>query len=316
MFKPDVICVGSATIDTFMEVDRKISQIRLGDKALVSKFERHSGGGATNSAAALRKLGLKVKVLSKLGRDHDAEFIEKELKEYKIQNICLRKSKQNTDTATIISSTQEKDRIIYVHKGASLDLKMDDFKRSQLKADWIYLASLMNQSWKTAVEIAKYSQEHQINLLFNPSLYLARKGVRFLKPVLQATSVLVLNLEEAQALLKVKANPKILLPKLSKLGPRIVVITNGAKTLHAYNGKFYASPPPKINVVNTAGSGDAFTAGFLAGIIRKQPFSESIRQGQAQASSVIQHLGTKNKLLNSEEVKNFIKRHKIKVTIK
>ena len=315
MFKVDVICVGSATIDTFMEVERKVAQIKLGDKVLVNKFEKHSGGGATNSAVALRKLGLKVKVLSKLGQDYDAEFIENELKGYKIKNICLHKSKHNTDAATIISSSLEKDRVIYVHKGASLDLKVGDFKKSQLKAKWIYLASLMKQSWKTAVLIAKYSQENKINLLFNPSLYLARKGKNFLKPVLQATDILVLNLQEAQALLNMKIKVRDLLVKLSELGPRIVVITNGAKTLHAYNGRFYSSPPPEINVVNTAGSGDAFTAGFLAGVIRNFPFSESIKQGQAQASSVIQYIGTKNKLLNSKEIQKFIKRHKIQVKV-
>ena len=313
MFKTDVICVGSATVDTFMEVNRKVSQVKLGDKVLINNFERHSGGGATNSAAALKKMGLKVKVLSKLGKDHDAEFIEKEMKKFGVKNICLKKSKKGTDAATIVSSKLEKDRVIYVHKGASLDLKISDFNIKQLNGRWIYLASLMDKSWQTANKIAKYSCEHKINLLFNPSLYLARKGKKYLQPVLEATDVLVLNKKEAEVLLGTKGNPRKLLLGLSKLGPKIVAITNGAKTLHAYNGKFYSSPPPKIKVVNTAGSGDAFTAGFLAGIIRKKPFSESIKQGQAQASSVIQYIGTKNKLLNMEEVKRFIKKHKINV---
>ena len=313
MFKPDVICVGSATVDSFMTIEQPFSKVKLGDKVLVTGLEKHSGGGATNSAAGLRKLGLKVKVLTKLGKDHDSEFIEKELKKYKIKNICLNKSNENTDVGTIISSVQEKDRIIYVHKGASLDLRVSDFKKSQLQAKWIYLASLMENSWKTAKVIAEFAQEKKINLLFNPSLYLAKKGKKFLKPVLQATDILVLNKEEALALLGVKCDIKKLLVGLSKLGPKRVIITNGSKTLFGYNGKFYSSPPPKIKVVHTAGSGDAFTAGLLAGIIRKNSFEDSIRIGQVNSASVIQHIGTKNKLLNWVEAKKFIKKYKIKV---
>lgn len=316
MFKSDVICVGSAIVDSFFTIDQKVSTVKLGDKVLVEHLERHSGGGATNSAAALRKLGLKVKVLVKLGRDHDAELIKKELKEYKIKNICLNKSKKNTDSATIVSSAQEKDRVIYVHKGASTDLKFNDFKKSQLKTKWIYLASLMGDSWNTAKEITKYVESKKINLLFNPSLYLAKKGKNYLKSVLRATYILVLNKEEAYALLGIERknkNIKKVLLGLSKLGPEIVVITNGAKTLFAYNGQFYSSTPPKIKVINTAGSGDAFTAGFLAGLIKKQNFAEALQIGQANASSVIQHFGTKNKLLNLKEVKNFINKYKIRV---
>ena len=76
----DVLCIGSATLDNFLTVDTSLKKVKLGDKILVNSIEKHSGGGATNSAAALSKLGLKVKLLSKLGNDHDAEFILNELK--------------------------------------------------------------------------------------------------------------------------------------------------------------------------------------------------------------------------------------------
>ena len=79
MLKTDVICLGSATVDNFISVDLPFSQIKPGYKVLVHSLEKHSGGGATNSAAAFSKLGLKANVFTKLGQDHDAEFVEKEL---------------------------------------------------------------------------------------------------------------------------------------------------------------------------------------------------------------------------------------------
>ncbi|MBR9683841.1 hypothetical protein GOV03_04855, partial [Candidatus Woesearchaeota archaeon] len=55
-----------------------------------------------------------------------------------------------------------------------------------------------------------------------------------------------------------------------------------------------------------------FNSGLLAGIIKQQPFTEAIKWGQANAASVIQHFGTKNKLLTEKEVKKTIKKYKIK----
>ena len=308
----DVLCVGSATVDNFLMVAKSLSKIKLGDKALVESLEKHSGGGATNAGAALKKLGLKVKILTKLGDDHDADFIYQELKKYKIKNICKVRSRRNTDVSTLISSSVERDRIIYVHKGASKDLSINDFKKYQLRARWIYLATLMCKSFQTAKIIAEHARKKKINLLFNPSLYLARRGRKSLKSILKATTVLVLNKEEAQALLRRKAQMKGLLLGLSKLGPETVVITNGNKKLCAlHQDKIYSLIPPRVKVVHTAGAGDAFTAGLLAGMIKNYDFKKALKLGQANANSVIEHIGTHNKLLNTKEALKAMKKCRV-----
>ena len=94
MFKRDVLCIGSATLDTFLTIEQSLSKVKLGDKVLIKHLEKHSGGGATNSAAALTKMGLKVKCLTKLGDDPDAKFVLNELKKYRIKNVCKTRSKK------------------------------------------------------------------------------------------------------------------------------------------------------------------------------------------------------------------------------
>jgi len=316
MFKYDVLCVGSATVDNFLTTGQSLQKIKLGDKVLVNISERHSGGGATNSAAALSKFGLRVKMLTKLGDDFDANFIIKDMKNYRIKNICKNKSRKKTDSATIISSKKEKDRVIYVQKGASRGLSINDYKRSQLNVKWVYLASLMGKSFSVANDIANYCKRKKINLLFNPSLYLASKGKNYLKKVLLVTEILVLNKKEAQALLKKEGSIKKMLMALSKLGPKTVVITNGSKRLYAlHENKFYSLIPPNVRVIHTAGAGDAFTAGFLAGIIKGYSFDKALCLGQANSSSVIQNVGTKNKLLNEKESLKVIKRYRLRCKV-
>lgn len=321
MLKYDVLCIGSATVDHFFTIEKKLSEIKPGDKVLASKLEMHSGGGGTNSAAALAKMELKVRVLTKLGNDHAAEVIIKELKAYKIKNIAKFPSRKNTDVSTIISSTKDKDRIIFVHKGASQDLSEHDFTKSKLNAGWIYLATLVGKSFNTGKKIALYAKENKINLLFNPSFYLAKKGKGKLKSILDATTLLVLNKEEAQALLDTReTSGKKLALALQDLGIRTVVITNGDKILYAVDrnivnvNTFYTLQPPKIKVVHNAGAGDAFTGGLLAGIVKGYGFAYALRLGQVNALSVIQHLGTKSGLLTNKEALRKMRYYKIRLT--
>src|SRR3989338_4714292 len=309
----DVITIGSATVDHFISIEQPFSSIHPGDKILIKNAQTYSGGSASNAAAALSMLGLQVKMLAKLGEDHDAEFIQQDMKKYHVENICRHRSEHHTDFSTIISSSKEKDRIIYTFKEASRDLETSDFRKHDLKASWLYIGSLMGRAFNVVGEILR--ENTRSSILFNPSLYLAHQGKKFLTPILQKTNILVLNLEEAQAVLK--TNPgkvEVLLQELHQLGPEIVIITNGDQKLYTlFNDTIYSLMPPKVKIVHTAGAGDAFTAGFLAGLIKKYSFEDALLLGQVNALSVIQHVGCKNILLAEKEGKEWMRRFGIEI---
>ncbi|MBI1968712.1 carbohydrate kinase family protein [Candidatus Woesearchaeota archaeon] len=312
----DVLCVGSATVDHFLTIELPFSAIKPGDKVLAQDFVLHTGGGATNAAVALQKLGVQAALLTKLGQDHNASFVQKELQRYHLTNACRTRSRKNTDVAFIVSSAKEHNRIIYVHKGASEDLSLTDIPH-HLTVPWIYLASVTGHAFPVALHLAKCAEKKKIKLLFNPSLYLAEQGQRKLSPILKSTTLLVLNKEEAQAVLQRKEKDAItFLHQLQQLGPQTVVITDGPKTLFALHaGEVYTLTPPHIPVIETTGAGDAFTAGLLAGIIKKFSFDDALRLGAASASSTLQKIGAKEGLLSLAGAQRFLKRHTIPVKI-
>lgn len=326
----DVICVGSTTIDKFITIKDNFSDLKPGSKLLIDREEMHFGGGAGNSSCALSKLGLNVSIISKISKDHYGKLIEQDLFEQGVKNLVKIKSNKPSDKSILISSKQDKDRIIIEHKGSSLDLNQKDVFYSKLKKTrWIYLATLMGKSESVGKEIAKFANKNKIKVLFNPSLYLAKQGSSKLRHFLKASKIIILNKEEAQALLKDKRSKvENLLKKISHFGPEITIITNGKKGITAFDGiNFYSAETiTEFKVVNTAGAGDAFNSGFLFGIIEKDYFNHNknkglkeevikyaIKLGQANASSVIQHIGTKNKLLTKKQALSFIRRHEVKV---
>ena len=312
MFPYDVLCIGSATLDHFIVVDEKIDCISLGDKILVDKREFHTGGGGTNAAISLKKLGIKTKILTKLGNDEQAKYIQRELQKFKIKNICLNKSKKPTNTSTIINSIKGKDRVIFTYKGASSDLTKRDYKKSSLNSSWIYLASLTGKSLQTAKQIVSYTNN---SILFNPSLYLVKQR-RKIMPILKKSTILILNKKEAQVLLDTQENSlKKLLNELSNLGPNTIIITQGGKRFAALNfNQYYFITPPKLEPLCTAGAGDAFASGLLAAIIKGESFKNALELGQLNALSVIQKIGTKEGLLNYKKIEKIKKKHKIKIT--
>ena len=136
-----------------------------------------------------------------------------------------------------------------------------------------------------------------------------------MQTILRATTILVLNKEEAQAILGQRINSeKELLEKLRKLGPQIVIITNGSKKLSASDGELiYNLTPFKVMVKQTAGAGDAFTSGFLSGIIKNYPLEKALCLGQVNAASVVQYLGTKKGLLTERDAEKMRKKHHLRV---
>ncbi|MBD3355460.1 carbohydrate kinase family protein [Candidatus Woesearchaeota archaeon] len=308
----DVITIGSATIDVFADIDPKFKQINLGDKVLIKEIEFQTGGGGINPAVALSRMELNTAFLGKLGHDHNAFKIIHELKKEDVNVIKTAPSKKRTSYSVIVSSKKEKDRVLFTYKGASDDLRYDEIKISELDTKWIYLATMLKRSFRTAKKIAGYAKKNNINLLFNPSTYLAKQGKRKLKPILDAASIIILNKSEAGLLLKSRSNKiKTLAKGLYNLGPKIVVITEGSKGVAAYDGsEIYTLPAYNVKVKNTTGAGDAFASGFLAGIIKNQDIPHALKLGNANSASVVQYFGTKNKLLTYKEATKFIKKRK------
>ncbi len=300
----DVICIGSATVDHILPFDGSFSQQHQGDKVLLSSRALFTGGGATNSAACLANCGLRSAVITKLGDDHDAQFIIDELEQRHIPLLTNKRSSQPTSSSYILVSSKDHDRIIYTYKGASNDLTLKDFSLTQLKPKFFYLATLTGKAFPTAVAVAKYAIKHKIPLLFNPSTYLAKQGAKVLAPILKCTSILVLNKQEAQLVTKNKNKDvhKLLL-QLQRYGPPSVIITDGPRAVTALIANtFHTIMPPDAKVLDTAGAGDAFAATYLAMKMRGHTVHDALRAAAKNSVSVIQHHGPKTGLLDYKKL--------------
>ena len=323
----DVITVGSATVDVFAKthfselikiIDPKgetdLLAFPSGTKILIDDLEFTTGGGGTNTAVALSRLGHKVGFIGKLGEGTNSDFIHKVLAKEKIELLCSH-GKGNTGYSVILD-TLEHDRTILTHKGVNDELKIKDIPFKKLKTRWFYFSAMMGESFHTLERIAEFARQKNIKVAFNPSTYLAEKGKNHLKQILSGTELLVLNKEEA-CLLVDKDEMEGLLFRLKGLGPRIVTITDGKKDLFVMDDKYiYSAFPPPVKIIDATGAGDAFAASFLSGIIRKKDIEFAIRLGIINAQSVVSNYGAKNVLLDYKKALRIMKNFSVKINKK
>ena len=301
----DIITLGSATVDCFIDTGNKIFNPKrktikfpFGSKILIDKLYFYTGGGGTNSAVALSRLGFKVAFIGKIGSGDNSKFIIADLKKEKVNADLIVKSKGRTGYSVILDAKGH-DRTVLVFKGNNDDLNYNEINKTKLKCRWFYFASMIGESFKTMQKLAEYANKNNIKILLNPSEYLAKQ--ENLKKVLRYTKILVLNKEES-VLISKKKEVKERLKSLLSLGPEIVVITNGPDEINASDGVYlYKLKPRRIKIVETTGAGDAFTSGFLASYIKTNNIEQSLKIGLANSQSAILYLGAKNKLLSWKE---------------
>jgi sugar/nucleoside kinase (ribokinase family) len=168
---------------------------------------------------------------------------------------------------------------------------------------------------------------------WNPGAIQLAAGQKKLAKYLKQTEVLILNRHEAVQLINLKAeihpsalaqdalslsngrNPKQirnfksqikkLLIKLYQLGPKIVAITCGRKGAFVYDGKkFYYQPAKKTKPKDATGAGDAFSSGFLAGLILFNDIKKALKLGILNSGAVIKVVGAQEGLLDKRILKN------------
>ena len=85
-------------------------------------------------------------------------------------------------------------------------------------------------------------------------------------------------------------------------GPRVVVITDGARGIQASDGEtLYLLPARDVPVTSSLGAGDAFGSAFVLEYSRSGDIGRALALGAENAASVIQLIGAKNGLLSASD---------------
>ena len=321
----DIITVGSATIDVFAYSDKsEIIEIRskkhniefitypLGTKLALNEINYELGGGGTNTAAALSKMGFKTAFLGQIGDDFIGKEIMKHIKTHNIDFVGNVREGEPSSFSIILDSV-EKDRTILAYKGVSADPLKD---APVVDALLYYYTSPGEDGLGTYEKHMSMVHKRRSHIAFNPSSYLAGLGAEKLKELLKKTDILIVNAEELSLLSKDLVEKKkehytIIegIKTLHKYGPKTIVVTDGKNDVYASDSHFvYSAPIRKTKVVETTGAGDCFGATFAGMIMKKHSITDALDYALINSASVVSFRGPKNGLLTMEQLELVKKR--------
>lgn len=305
-----MVAVGGATVDLFLLIDPSNPHIkfdsesdelmiRLGDKVVLDNSKLAVGGNANNVSVGLKRLGFKTALMAEIGNDEFSDEILENLEKEKVDGSLVLRGDTYASFSVILN--YHKDRTIFTRKA----VKKHDFDFSGISAPWVYLSSI-GDVWEVAYKkTGEFVRKSNAKLAFNPGPEQLDKGLDSFSYLLPLCEILIVNREEAQRMIKDEGlMMKDLLFELKKLGPKIVVVTDGKNGSFAINekGEIFEQEAIKVRIVSATGAGDAYSSGFLGAIMSGKPIKEAMEWGTKNAASVVKLIGGQTGLLKKEEI--------------
>lgn len=330
----DVITIGSATMDVFVESDdanivsvytkNKKSEFMsypYGAKVEITDFDSKVGGGGVNTAVNFSNLGYNTSAIFKIGDDIYSDGILESFKDKKVDLSNIVQDKKVSTGFSIILVSFQGDRTVLAHRGANAQIKKSDINFDAIKnSKLLYIAPMNGDSTKVLDDIANFASENNVYVCFNAGSSSIKKGFNYLKKILENANIVVLNKEEASLATQIQVRPdtrdekfseklihpdvKEMFKKLKVCDYQIIVITDGGKGAYAYDGKdYYYCPVFDGPVVSTLGAGDAFASTFCAALGRNDKnIGKALMYASVNSAGVVSKFGATEGLLTFDEI--------------
>ncbi|MFH1315658.1 MAG: carbohydrate kinase family protein [Candidatus Uhrbacteria bacterium] len=313
----DLITIGDIKLDTFVTLppSKKTKLLKregwlslaYGAKIPVTDFEEQIAGSAPNVAVGVSRLGYKTAIYSVMGGDDTTVLAYAKLQDEKVDTQYIETKPGMPSSYSAVINYQGERTILASHQPFHYHLPKIQ------KPEWIYIGELGNRYEEMYQQVIDYIKKDGVKLAINPGAIQLSEKKQILFDLISETDLLIVNKNEAKALANNtrKDGIEYLIHRLWKLGPEIVVITDGANGTYVFNGIHTTHCqvfPAKVKEMT--GAGDSFAAGFLGALLANKEVGEAVRWGNANSASVIQYVGPQPGLLTRGKINTRLKKHK------
>ncbi len=275
------------------------------------------GGCASNTAVDLARLGFRVAVSGCVGDDPFGRVIIEALEAGGVDIRGVHRLPGIGSASTMIINVQGQDRRFISTAGANTR-----FTVQHIPLDWVrqcrvfYVGGyLMMPGLETEamVELFRTARAGGAKTVLDVVLFGGTGYWETLRKILPETDVFLPNDDESEIITGLK-EPLAQAKRFREAGAKMVVITMGEKgSLLVTDGLRLKAGVYPVEFVGGTGAGDAFDAGFIAGMLLGEDPVGCLRWGSALGASCVRAIGATESVFNRAEAEEFIRQHHLPI---
>lgn len=306
----DVITVGSAIVDLLghssdamlEELGLTKGSMRLVDadeaqviSSALDSWSQMPGGSSANTAVNLATMGAAVAFLGKTGLDDHGAFHRECLAARNVTLLTTEPVSHRPSAHSLIIVTPDGQRTMSTHLGAAEELGPDDIVESRFPSAKIlhiegYLLDF-ETSRRLALRLIELAIDCGVALSISlaDSLCVERHRPLWNEILNKATFVFGNDLEFMT--LTGRSSAREAVQEVSGLATTAVATLGADGCVFGHASSTKVVPTAKRVPLDSTGAGDAFTAGFLYGVLNGQSPLECAELGNAAGGAAVSHLG-------------------------
>ncbi len=289
----DVSCVGLTILDI---LGRPVERIPPGGNVdFIDEIRLTVAGTAAGTVIDCAKLGLRSRAVGAVGVDEKGDFVTDTYKRYGIDTDAMQHVEGVPTSATILNVRPNGDRPALHVRGASDHLNIGERELDAVcDAKYLHMGGsglLQAMDGPPTAALLKAAKARGCVTTFD-LIAPNDTTMEIVAPCLPHVDYFMPSMEEAE-ILSGQTEPDDVAAFFFDRGATTCIFKWGAKGSYlATSGAAERIPAYRIDVVDTTGCGDAYCAGFIAGLNQGWEVDQACRMGTAASALVATGLGS------------------------
>lgn len=275
------------------------------------------GGCAANAGLDLAKLGVPTGVAGCVGDDAFGEFIRATLAAGGVDVSGVHKLLGAGTASTMVINVTGQDRRFISTPGANTRFRVTDIPAAWAReAKVLYVGGYLMMPGLEGddfVDLLRTARRAGAKTVIDVVLFGGEKYWEILERVLPETDVFLPNDDEA-AIITGLADPLAQAERFLAAGAKTVVITQGRNGSLLATGelRLRAGTYP-VEFVGGTGSGDAFDAGYVAGLLAGEGPEGCLRWGSALGASCVRSISATESVFTRPQAEAFMRESELEI---
>jgi len=311
----DCVCAGIVVADFLCAPAPRLPG--AGELVLTDGISMAIGGCASNVAVDLSRLGRNVAVVGCIGPDASGRFVRETFETAGVDCTHLRVAEGWQTSATLVVNVKGEDRRFIHATGANGAFLGDQVAAELISATkvlyvggFLMVPGLMGDTVGSWFRMAR---EAGVQTVLDVVVADACDGWKELQKVLPWTDVFLPNNDEAHLLTGLE-DPCRQAERFASAGAKTVVVTCGSRgAVLLEKDRRLRSKTFVVDFVDGTGSGDAFAAGVIDGLLQNAPSERCLEIGSALGASCVRQPGATTGVFRRGELNEFLATHRLPI---